>query len=97
MFLISHTGTDHFFILAYRAYTLPAGPKVSSGKTLLDAVYCTLNVVGHGVALDKLHFVLATQLSDDLSNLATEAAIKFLLMALRDDHHMVFALPFNMG
>ena len=51
----------------------------------------------HGVTLDKFHFLLATQLTDDLSNFATEAIIKYLLTVLRDDHHMVFALPFNMG
>jgi hypothetical protein len=56
-----------------------------------------MDVVGHGVTLDKFHFLLATQLTDDLSNFATETAIKHLLTVLRDDHYMVFALPFNMG
>jgi hypothetical protein len=63
---------------------IPARPKVSPGKTLLDAVHCAVDVVGHGVALDKIHFFLATQLSDDLSNLATEAAIRHPLSVLRD-------------
>jgi hypothetical protein len=56
-----------------------------------------VDVVGHGVTLDKFHFLLAAQLTDDLSNFTTEAAIKNLLTVLRDYHYMVFALPFNMG
>ena len=56
-----------------------------------------VDVVGHGVTLDKFHFLLATQLSDGLSNYASKAAIKYILTALRDDRYMVFVLPFNMG
>jgi hypothetical protein len=44
MLLISHIGTDHFFIQAYRADAIPARPKVSSGKTLLDAMYFAVDV-----------------------------------------------------
>jgi hypothetical protein len=50
-------------------------------------------MVGHGVTLDKFHFFLATQLSDDLSNFATEAAIKYLFTVLRDDHYIRMAFP----
>ena len=46
-----------------------------------------MDVLGHGVTLDKFQFLLATQLTDDLSYFATEAAIKHLLTVLRDDHY----------
>jgi len=49
------------------------------------------------MTLDKFHFLLATQLTDDLSHFSAKTPIKHLLTVLRDDHDMLFALPFNMG
>ena len=52
-----------------------------------------MDVVGHGVTLDKFHFLLATELTDDFFHFATEAAIKYLFSVLRDDHYFRMEFP----
>ncbi len=56
-----------------------------------------LKKANKGVRYDKFRILLASQLSDDLLNFATESAIKYFLTVLRGVHYMVFALPINMG
>jgi len=56
-----------------------------------------MDVVRHGVTLDKLNFLVATQLTDNLANLSSKSAVKNLLTVFGHDYNMIFALPFYMG
>ena len=81
--------------VAFATYTvLPIGALQRPFATILrspDTTQYQVKVVGHGMALDMIHFLLLTYLTDKLFNFATVTSIKNLLAVHRDEHNMLFA------
>src|SRR5689334_20775998 len=89
-------GPQHLAVNADRALALEV-PHRHRDAVLGRHAQQHVDVVGHRLALDQLHVLLAAQLAEDLADRPPRPSEKLLPAVLWQDHHVVLAVPLHVG